>query len=71
MKPGTEVTITFLPELPPTAEARAVALEVFERQAGTKPTSYLEDADTGVWGFLSPDAALLFRFPAAVQEPVP
>lgn len=65
MKPGTEVTVTFLPELAPTRETRAAAFEVFERQTGTKPKEYFIDDETGVWGFIAPGVSLLFQSPQA------
>jgi len=65
MKPGAEVTVTWLPELAPTHDSKSAVIEVFERQTGQRPTMYFVDGQTGVWGFISEDAALLFRAPKA------
>lgn len=70
MKPGTEVTVTWLPELAPTDDAWDTAREVFERQTGTKPQMWFRDPYSGTWGWISPDAVLLFSSPK-VPKTVP
>lgn len=58
-------TVSFLPELAPTLDARRVALETYERQCSPEPGSVMlyTDEQVGVWGFIGPDAVMLFKMP--------
>lgn len=60
-------TVTFLPDVAPTLEARREAWELFTNQASPvseELTDYLyTNEELGVWGFISDTAALLFRIP--------
>lgn len=56
-------TVTWLPELAPTLDARDVARETFERQTGAAPDALYTNEALGVWGWVSADAVMLFRIP--------
>lgn len=63
-----QVTVHWMPELTPTLESRTVALEIYHRQCTEDdvPPLLFTHASLGVWGFIGPSAALLFRIPAPV-----
>jgi len=63
MKAGTEVTVTWLPELDPTPASLETVIEVFTRQTGAPPTRVLKDPDLGIWGVMSTEASMLFKVP--------
>jgi hypothetical protein len=73
LNPAYQPTVSWLPELAPTLDAREAAREMFEQQTGHPPAAFYGDSGLGIWGFVAFDAVLLFAVPigwtAATGEP--
>lgn len=60
---AAQLTVTWVKELAPSVEAREAAMALFERQTGHPPVKLYMDPELRVWGFMDPDAAMLFKIP--------